>query len=348
MKELFELIYPILEIKNYSTRPMIQIGKSRRGLPLLGFKKGKGSHHLSLIAGCHSDEPAGPILLNKLVTFLNELNYEHILLQKFTWTIIPHANPDGELINRKWYSENDRIIGLAENILHSFREKPGDDLEFGFPDPKTPALRPENEAIYNFWKAAESNFLIHISLHGMNRSFGPWFLIDRLWENRSEHIRKACKVKANELGYRLHDLDRKGEKGFYRFEAGFASRPDSWEMKKHFLERNDEDTASKFHPSSMESIRSLGEDCLTLVSEMPLFILPDPPADISWPNPVWDRWSYQFASWKAELESGKKTATEVETEAAHAGIKPMPLKDQMLLQWQFFASGVIQALKETT
>ena len=41
-------------------------------------------------------------------------------------------------------------------------------------------------------------------------------------------------------------------------------------MTQFFLDRQDELTARKFRPSSMETIRSVGGDPLTLVTEMPL------------------------------------------------------------------------------
>ena len=45
-------------------------------------------------------------------------------------------------------------------------------------------------------------------------------------------------------------------------------------MAAYFEDRADDDTAAKFRPSSMETIRSFGGDPLTLVSEVPLFVLP--------------------------------------------------------------------------
>ena len=45
-------------------------------------------------------------------------------------------------------------------------------------------------------------------------------------------------------------------------------------MSEYFMAAGDPVTASLFRPSSMETVRSLGGDPLTLVSEMPLFITP--------------------------------------------------------------------------
>ena len=87
-------------------------------------------------------------------------------------------------------------------------------------------------------------------------------------------MRERLRRRVRELGYRLHDVDRGGEKGFHRIDEGFTTRPDSRAMAAHFEALGDPATAALFRPSSMEYVRSLGGDPLTLVSEMPLFLVP--------------------------------------------------------------------------
>ncbi|WP_010177607.1 M14 family zinc carboxypeptidase [Aquimarina agarilytica] len=338
--ELYQYIPSILKASIFNIRG-IKIGTSIEGRSIEGFIYGNGSLKISLIAGNHADEPIGPLLLKKLVSFLSELKNEHTLLQKYTWYIIPHTNPDGEQRNKKWYSYNDTETHLATYLTHVTRELPGHDMEFGFPvEGKHNALRPENESIYNFWKKANTSFDLHVSLHGMTTTYGPWFLIDENWINRTQKLRSQCALRTKKLGYHLFDLDRKGEKGFKRIDEGFCTRPDSNEMKKHFLALNDIETAQKFHPSSMESIRSLSDDCLTLVSEMPLFIFPKETRQLKWPDPFLQKWSTQFASWKLQLAQGKITPEQCTIEAKDLGVIPMPWEDQMRLQWQLIVSGI--------
>ncbi len=47
-------------------------------------------------------------------------------------------------------------------------------------------------------------------------------------------------------------------------------------MREHFEQQDDPETAAKFHQSSMEFVRSLGGDPLCLVTELPLFVVPNP------------------------------------------------------------------------
>jgi len=180
----------------------------------------------------------------------------------------------------------------------------------------------------------------------MGIAFGAWFLIDQNWISKSDIIQLSCRKKTKELGYPLHDIDRKGEKGFHRIAEGFCTRPDSKSMRKHFLQLGDEEMASKFHPSSMESIRSLGGDCLTVVSEMPLFLISRKTKDISWPNAEFDAWRNKLADWQRKLFQATISESEVREDAAKSGLSPMPVADQMRLQWCLVCAGIEQAWKK--
>ncbi|MBA0882546.1 M14 family zinc carboxypeptidase [Flavobacterium undicola] len=337
---LYDYIHFILDTPLTETEG-INIGTSVEGHTIQGFQFGKGIKNISLIAGNHADEPIGPLLLKKLVSYFSSLPENHFLLEKYSWWIVPHTNPDGEKQNLKWYNYTDTKTDLAQYLLHVQRELPGRDLEFGYPiEGKIPALRPENTAVYDFWKTANTPFSLHASLHGMKSSYGAWFLIDEAWIERTKKLRQDCKDKTIELGYDLYDLERKGEKGFTRIDEGFCTRPDGGKMREHFLNLDDSKTATQFHASSMESIRSLGGDCLTLVSEMPLFIFPKKDRKLVWPDTYLNEWSDQFTKWKNELISGKLSATALETEMKEKRVHAMPWEDQLKLQWQFIVSGL--------
>jgi hypothetical protein len=118
-------------------------------------------------------------------------------------------------------------------------------------------------------------------------------------------------------------VDRGGEKGFRRIDEGFSTRPDSRSMIAWFEERGDPETAVKFRPSSMEYVRSLGGDPFTFVSEMPLFLRPLPDGDSGRPDdPV-------FRAWLERVAFGET-----------AGVRGMPLRDQMRLQLAFLEEAL--------
>lgn len=318
------------------------IGLSREGRPVRAFRFGSGSLRISLLGGCHADEPVGPRLLRHLAAYLSSLTHDDPMLAMHEWWIVPHANPDGEVRNRVWYADDDESYEIARYLPSVVREKPGDDIEFGFPrDRDDDRARPETRAVYNWWCEAHHPFHLHATLHGMAFAAGPWFLIDEAWKNRIEQLKARCTARVRELGYTLHDAERHGEKGFFRLARGFCTRPDSTYMQRYFREQGDEHTAGLFRPSSMETIRSFGGDPLTLVSEMPLFLTPGVGVTLGPPDPVADEWRIRIDGWRARLADGEKPDT-ITTEAARSDLEAMPVRDQMDLQWMFITAGIDQ------
>lgn len=301
---------PIEEILDTEAPPPLRpIGRSREGREILGAVLGSGPRHVSLIGGCHADEPVGPWMLRRLAGHLaSRPDTRH------TWYIVPHVNPDGEARNAAWAEPGLRAgaFDLHLYLRHAMREKPGDDVEFGFPD-----LRPENRAVAAFL-ASGAPFALHGSFHGIAFASGPWFLIEPAWVDRTAGLRHALRERVRALGYGLFDVDRGGEKGFRRIDEGFSTRPDSRSMIAWFEERGDPATAAKLRPSSMEHVRSLGGDPFTFVSEMPLFLRPLPDGDTGRPDdPVFRAWLERAALCGDERVRG------------------MPIRDQMRLQLAF-------------
>ena len=310
-----------------------QEGNSREGRIIEAYKLGQGKQLISLIGGCHADEPVGPNMLRKLVSYLSQLTNDE-LLEKFTFCIIPHMNPDGEVVNKRWYNDGNLSYDFASYLQYVQRELPGDDIEFGFPDTTNyKALRPENAFAFDLWRAMNQPFSLHISFHGLGYGYGPWFLLERSWKDKTVSLQEACRKAVTTLNYELHDVDREGEKGFWRLGEGFCSRPDSESMRAYFLNQGDQAMAGKFHPSSMESIRSLSGDILTMVSEMPLFTYPKTPSfSLDWPSTDLEQWKQKRIDWKLKLQTGQLSEEEVTEEALKMGLQPMPIKDQQYLQ----------------
>ena len=242
-----------------------QIGLSEASEPIDAFIIGSGEKKISLISGSHSDEPVGAETLRALINQLlqNQQSYRE-LLRQFQFLIIPQINPDGERINYRWA---EKWPDVAEYLKHAFREKPGRDLEFGYPD-----MRQENRVISAFLKQ-HAPIDLHVSLHGMAYSEGAMLLINTSWIDRTTQIRQAFVKNAQQEGLGLHSHDRKGEKGFDYIGPGFTTTPRGRAMQQYFFERDDAVTAGKFRLSSMEYVQDLGGDPLCLVTELPLFLI---------------------------------------------------------------------------
>ena len=341
--------------------PGEEIGRSRVGRPILAYTVGSGPLRVSLIGGCHADEPVGPRFLDRLVRYLaGPAGAE--LRGLATWSVIPHVNPDGARANAAWQTPGADRYDFVAYLRHRVRELPGDDIEFGFPrGGDDPGARPENRAAWDFWRAG-APYHLHVSMHGMGVAAGPYFLVERSWWPRCGEMAATLTREVEEAGYTLHDVERHGEKGFHRLGRGFCSRPDSRAMRRHFLDLRDAETAARFRPSSMEAVRALGGDPLTLVTEMPLFITLGVGAELGPPDPVLTRWRERIAGWEArlraadnsqaspaaggqekmgvpeEVAAGEETA--VREEMAAAGLTAMPVRDQMRFQWSFIRAGL--------
>ncbi len=92
----------------------------------------------------------------------------------------------------------------------------------------------------------------------------------------------------------------------------------------------------------METIRALGGDPLTLVTEMPLFLLPQVGTVLGPPDPEAERWKSRIEEWKVKLRSEPGEADSVMKEASRQGLAAMPIRDQMQLQWVFLVAGLQQ------
>lgn len=306
-----------------------QIGASEEGRPIDAVVIGKGSRRVSLIAGAHSDEPVGPETLRTLIIEgLKQRDSLAEVFDRFQFVIIPHINPDGEARNQSWIT---KWPSVEAYLLQAFREPPGRDLEFGFPN-----MRVENKCVSEFFRSY-SPFALHASLHGMGFAEGAMLLIERHWIAKTKTLRVQFKQAVRAAGLRLHDHDRKGEKGFHYIEPGFWTTPEGAAMRAFFQANSDPTTAEKFHDSSMEFVRSLGGDPLCLVTELPLFVINK---EIT-PRPPGVPQAYlEFAEKIPALRSGLLAGRSIQPLLDHFQIQPFSLNDAVQLQLKVIEFGL--------
>ena len=316
-------VLPLLE-KACAARPDVArletIGTSEEGRPIAGVMMGRGSRAVSLIAGNHADEPVGPETLRTFVLgVLAAPEKFGDLLSAFTFYVVPHTNPDGEWGNGAWI---EKWPDAAAFILHQQREKPGRDLEFGFPD-----LRVENRAVADFLRPG-APFALHASLHGMAFAEGAMLLIERQWAGRTRALRQAFSEAAAQHGLGLHDHNREGEKGFFYIARGFTTTPEGAAMRAHFRALDEPETATLFRDSSMEFVRGLGGDPLSLVTELPLFLVP-PDADARCGEaPAYERFRADLPRLRAQL------ARDDHGEIDGRNLQPVPLADVLAVHFK--------------
>lgn len=304
-----------------------ELGLSAEGTPLYGVVMGTGDLAVSLIAGNHADEPVGPETLRSFI--LEGLSHRYKMapwLRRFQFVVVPHTNPDGEARNRPWI---ERWPDPKAYLKHAVREKPGRDMEYGFPD-----MRPENEHVSSFL-CDHGPFDLHASLHGMSAGEGALLLINRAWTFRTQAFRDAFKAAVAAKGLRMHDHNRKGEKGFFWIEPGFQTTPRGDAMRTFFRAKGDEATAQRFHDSSMEFVASLGGDPLSLVTELPLFLVRNENPTPRRPDRYLEL-RERLPGIRARLDRGE----DVDDLLAPFDLRPVPLEKAMHLQCRALELGL--------
>lgn len=309
----------------------IEMGRSEGGRLIYGVVLGNGKKTVSLLGGAHSDEPVGPETLRYFITetLKNKADFAD-LFNEFRFVIVPHINPDGEAENQTWIKQWPDISAYFQ---HAFRELPGRDVEFGYP-----TMRIENIAVSELINRY-APISLHFSLHGMGFSDGLMLLIEKHWIDKTEKLRQHFAEHSRELGFGLHDHDRNGEKGFQYIGAGFTSTPEGSAMRKYFNEIDDKSTAKLFHDSSMEFVRKLGGDPLSIVTELPLFLIEK---KVAKPEPGVPTAYLAFKEKHPEIKSQLEQGLPIDSILSEFKVRHLEL--DLLIQIQFF---VIQLGLET-
>jgi len=193
----------------------------------------------------------------------------------------------------------------------------------------------ENRLVAAFLQA-HAPFGLHMSLHGMGFSEGAMLLIERHWAGRTGRLREGFVRAARAAGLRLHDHNRKGEKGFFYIEPGFTTTPEGEAMRAHFRALGDEATAARFHDSSMEFVRTLGGDPLCVVTELPLFVVAQRA-----PHRAGHPAAYlAFKDQLPQLTLRASRDQDISEALAAFGVQPLGLAEAMRLQLRAVALGV--------
>ena len=75
-----------------------------------------------------------------------------------------------------------------------------------------------------------------------------------------------------------------------------------------------------------------------------VFITPGVGETLGPPDPVAAEWKERIDAWRSQLAEGIEPA-EIASATADAGLRPMPSRDQMVLQWTFITAGLAQLMR---
>jgi hypothetical protein len=77
---------------------------------------------------------------------------------------------------------------------------------------------------------------------------------------------------------------------------------------------------------------------------MPLFLTPGVGTELGPPDPIAQQWKGRIDQWAAQLKASTRDASEIAAEADALGLRAMPIRDQMDLQWTFIVAGLDQVV----
>ncbi|HET8793035.1 MAG TPA: M14 family zinc carboxypeptidase [Nitrososphaeraceae archaeon] len=93
-----------------------EIGRSQNGYSILSAKIGNGINNALIFGFPHPNEPVGSLTCLSLINVLTENEF---LRNRFTWHIIPCADPDGAKLNEGWFKGEFTIEKYAKNFYRS-------------------------------------------------------------------------------------------------------------------------------------------------------------------------------------------------------------------------------------
>lgn len=107
------------ELRKLQRKDIIKInyiGKSQNGHSILSAKIGNGKNCAIVFGFPHPNEPIGSLTCLSLIKIISENEY---LRNRFTWHIIPCADPDGAKLNEGWFKGKFTIEKYTKNFYRS-------------------------------------------------------------------------------------------------------------------------------------------------------------------------------------------------------------------------------------
>ncbi len=106
---------------------IIDIGKSAKGHSILCAKIGSGKKNALIFGFPHPNEPVGSLTCLSLIKILLE---NKKLRDKYTWHIIPCADPDGAKMNEGWFKGK---FTIKKYVHHFYRSRENLQTDWSFP-----------------------------------------------------------------------------------------------------------------------------------------------------------------------------------------------------------------------
>ncbi|MCK4635002.1 MAG: hypothetical protein KAT37_03955 [Candidatus Aenigmarchaeota archaeon] len=168
---------------------VLEIGKSTDGYPIFCARLGNGNKNALIFGFPHPNEPVGSLTCLSLIKILLE---NEKLRKKFTWYIIPCADPDGAKLNENWFKGGFTIKKYAYNF---YRSKPSIQTEWSFPveykDYKFDNPPANTSALKNLMEEIKPDLIYPLHNAGFEGAF--FYITKPMSENYYNKIFELCK-----------------------------------------------------------------------------------------------------------------------------------------------------------
>jgi len=255
-----------------------KIGRSREGRTIFGARISKHEDNPTIcaIGNNHSEEVMGTFTSLFLIRkFAEDAEFQSIL-DDFSFSFVPQANPDGVVLNLEWIK---KFFGSSttsseelykEFLLHQYRDLREEDVEHGIPIEGTSSdIRPETNAVKLFIED-HKKIDYFISLHGKALSGGVLFYCYK--EQNLDQLMNLVSNLSEELTLPLDFEDPAGYQGDKVIRDGFRTLPTFENMRAQWEKSGQkEEKLKKFKLNTVEYTDKRFSITAGLVTEIPLF-----------------------------------------------------------------------------
>lgn len=239
--------------------------KSVQGRELVAFAIGHGDKVIGVTSGAHSDEPIGVLTQ---VFFINSLLNEHKqLLSEYTFLCHPLVDPDGYVLNSKWFKNP---LNYQEYYLNNYRNnKPSEDCEHGIPFQDNQEARPEMLFVKSNIDRYLGKFEYYVTLHSSHVLPGACFVFDK--DHSDVNLRESITQICKKYDLPLMDYKAQGDDTMTYLGPGFIGAPTVGSMLEHY--KNQPEILKQIKMTTYEYAQTFGGAKSAFISELPIWIM---------------------------------------------------------------------------
>jgi len=240
---------------------IFDVGKSEKGVEILGLKIGSGKRNGVLYGFPHPNEPVGSLTCLFWAEYLANNKYYK---EGWSWYIIPCIDPDGAFLNQGWFKGK---LTLEKYCRNFYRQPAQEMIDWNFPvnyeGQRWTPKRKETAALTGLLERLRPDFVYPLHNSGFG---GAYFFISK--PLNFSHVNEIIELAKN-LGLPLHlgapeeDFLKEFVKPIYG-TFGYADYADHYKKQginfSEILNHGD---------SGMKFAESLG--AFTIVTEIPYF-----------------------------------------------------------------------------